>query len=75
MTLKDLKVGDRARITGFADFGSARRRKLLALGLTPGAVLAVARLAPLGDPMEVRVHGFTLAVRKSEAATLRVEKL
>ena len=75
MTLKDLKVGDRARITGFADVGSARRRKLLALGLTPGAAVAVARLAPLGDPMEVRVHGLTLAVRKSEAATLRVEKL
>ena len=75
MTLKDLRVGDHARITGFAHVGSARRRKLLALGLTPGAAITVARLAPLGDPMEVRLRGFTLAVRKSEAATLRVEKL
>lgn len=75
MTLKDLKVGDCARIIGFADVGSARRRKLLALGFTPGAAIAVGRLAPLGDPMEVRVRGFTLAVRMSEAATLRVEKL
>lgn len=75
MTLKDLKVGDRAKVTGFLEGGGAYRRKLLSMGLTPGAELAVTRVAPMGDPVEIRVRGFALSVRRDEAATLAVEKL
>ena len=75
MTLKDLKVGDRAKVTGFLERGGAYRRKLLSVGLTPGAELAVTRVAPMGDPVEIRVRGFSLSVRRDEAATLAVEKL
>ena len=75
MTLKDLKVGDRAKVTGFLERGGAYRRKLLSMGLTPGAELAVTRVAPMGDPVEIRVRGFSLSVRRDEAATLAVEKL
>ena len=79
MTLKDLQVGDRARVAGFLETGgaggSSYRRKLLSLGLTPGAELSVTRVAPMGDPVEIRVRGFALSVRRDEAATLSVEKL
>ncbi|HNQ03296.1 MAG TPA: FeoA family protein [Thiobacillaceae bacterium] len=75
MTLKDLKVGDRAKVTGFMEGGGTYRRKLLSMGLTPGAELAVTRLAPMGDPVEIRVRGFALSVRRAEAATLAVEVL
>lgn len=75
MTLGELQVGERARIVGFLDSGGAYRRKLLALGLTPGMELAVVRVAPLGDPVEVRVRGFALSLRRVEAATLCVERL
>jgi ferrous iron transport protein A len=79
MTLKDLRVGDRARIAGFFEGGagshSSYRRKLLSLGLTPGAELSVTRVAPMGDPVEIRVRGFALSLRRDEAATLSVEKL
>ena len=75
MTLKDLLVGDRARVAGFLEGGNAYRRKLLSLGLTPGAELSVTRVAPLGDPVEIRVRGFALSLRRDEAATLSVEKL
>jgi ferrous iron transport protein A len=75
MTLKDLQVGDRAKVAGFLEGGGAWRRKLLSMGLTPGAEISVTRVAPMGDPMEIRVRGFSLSVRREEAATLSVEKL
>ena len=75
MTLKDLQVGDRAKVTGFLEGGSAYRRKLLSMGLTPGAELSVTRVAPMGDPTEIRVRGFALSVRRDEAAAVSVEKL
>lgn len=75
MTLKELLVGDRAKVTGYLQSGGAYRRKLLSMGLTPGAELSVTRVAPMGDPVEIRVRGFSLSVRKDEAAALSVEKL
>ncbi len=79
MTLKDLQVGDRAKVAGFLESGgtggSSYRRKLLSMGLTPGAEISVTRVAPMGDPVEIRVRGFALSVRRDEAATLSVEKL
>jgi ferrous iron transport protein A len=79
MTLKDLQVGDRAKVAGFLESRRHRwrsyRRKLLSMGLTPGAEISVTRVAPMGDPVEIRVRGFSLSVRRDEAATLSVEKL
>jgi ferrous iron transport protein A len=56
--------------------GNSYRRKLLSFGLTPGAEISVTRLAPMGDPVEIRVRGFARCrVRRDEAAVLSVEKL
>ncbi len=74
-TISELKVGDRAKVAGFTETGRGYRRKLLTMGLTPGAEIAVARMAPMGDPVEIRVRGFSLSLRKEEAAALNVEKL
>ena len=74
LTLKDLAVGDTARVVGFGEGSKAYRRKLLSLGLTPGTKLAVTRWAPLGDPVEIKLRGFSLSLRKDEAASLIVEK-
>ncbi|TCJ15513.1 ferrous iron transport protein A [Parasulfuritortus cantonensis] len=75
MTLKDLQVGDRAKVAGFLENGGAYRRKLLSLGLTPGAEFSVTRVAPMGDPVEIRVRGFALSVRRDEAEAVSVEKI
>ena len=74
-TLNELLVGESARIVGFDGASPSYRRKLLSLGLTPGVILHVARVAPLGDPMEIRVRGFAMSLRKAEAAALLVEKV
>jgi ferrous iron transport protein A len=74
-TLQNLRPNDRARISGFAETGRAYRKKLLSMGLTPGAELTVKRIAPMGDPVEISVRGFSLSLRKAEADALLVEKL
>lgn len=73
MTFKVLRVGGRARVLGFTEGGKAYRRKLLSMGLTPGVEIAVIRVAPMGDPVEIRVRGFALSLRKDEAEALQVE--
>jgi ferrous iron transport protein A len=73
--LAELAVGDRGRIVGFAAGDREYRQRLLAMGLTPGTEFEVARLAPLGDPVEIRVRGFSVSLRKGEASVLRVERV
>jgi ferrous iron transport protein A len=75
ITLKEMSPGDRGRVQGFEEGGRAYRRKLLSMGLTPGAELQVVRVAPMGDPVEVRVRGTSLTLRKDEAAALQMERL
>ena len=75
MHLKMLSAGDRARIIGFDSAGKAYRKRLLAMGLTPGAEFTVTRFAPMGDPVEIKIRGFALTLRKDEAAVLLIEKL
>ncbi|MGD0959935.1 MAG: FeoA family protein [Methylomonas sp.] len=74
-SLKTLAVGDCGRIVGFDQNGGVYRKKLLAMGLTPGAEFSVTRFAPLGDPVEIKIRGFSLTLRKNEASVLLIDKL
>ena len=75
IALKDFRAGDRGRVQGYEEGGRAYRRKLLSMGLTPGVELEVVRVAPLGDPVELRVRGTSVSLRKDEAAALQVERI
>ena len=74
-SLKSLAVGDSGRIIGFDQTGSPYRKKLLARGLTPGTEFSVTRFAPMGDPVEIKIRGFALTLRKNEASVLLIDKL
>ena len=73
MYLKDLKPGSRGRILSHGKEHPEYRRRLLMLGATPGTAFEVVRIAPLGDPVEIRVRGSMISVRKDEAAFMQVE--
>jgi ferrous iron transport protein A len=75
MSLKNLNVGDLGKIVGFEQSGKAYRKRLLAMGLTPGTEFRITRFAPMGDPVEIKLRGFSLTLRKDEAAILLIEKL
>ncbi len=73
MKIKDLAVGQEVRVTGYAAAERAYLQKLLRMGLVKGTEFSVVRSAPLGDPVEIRLHGYSLTLRKSEAEALDVE--
>lgn len=71
--LAQLKIGERAVIDSFSDNKMALR--LLEMGCTPGEVVEVGYVAPLGDPIAILVAGYLLSIRKAEAATILVSLL
>ncbi len=73
--MKNLKVGDAVKVIGFEKSGRAYRKRLLAMGLTPGTLFSIKRFAPMGDPVEINLRGFSLTLRKNEADVLLIEKV
>ena len=73
MTLDKLPVGRSACIRAVGGEG-ALHDCLLEMGLIPGTVVQVSKLAPLGDPMEIFIQGYSLTVRKAEAAMISVRE-
>ena len=71
-TLAQLKVGASATVKDVSGDPQLQQR-LLEMGVLPGVTVQVVRFAPLGDPMEIKVMGYSLSLRKSEAACVSVE--
>lgn len=75
-TLFDLLTGQRARIVRIYPGGpQGIRQRLLDMGITKGEQIRVERHAPLGDPVEITVKGYYLALRMSEAKEIEVEEI
>ena len=73
MKLKDMTVGSSAKIIGYSNSDRHYRQKLLRMGLVKGEVFSITRRAPMGDPIEIKLSGFSLTLRKNEADALIVE--
>ena len=74
MTLKELKKGSSAVITKVGGDG-ALRQHFLDMGVIPGAEVTVVKLAPLGDPMELQIHGYELTLRLADAERIDIEPI
>lgn len=72
MTLDKLPLGQEAVITAVGGEGALRCR-LLDMGLIPKTRVRVEKVAPLGDPLELRVRGYSLSLRKEDAGKIEVE--
>lgn len=73
MKLSQLKQGQRARIEGFAS--SDLELKLMEMGCIPGEEVVVEQVAPLGDPISIRVAGYSLSLRLNEADQILLEPI
>lgn len=71
-TLNDVKPGETVSVTRLQGQGAVKRR-IMDMGITKGVTLAVRKVAPLGDPIELTVRGYELSIRKSEAENILVE--
>jgi DtxR family transcriptional regulator, Mn-dependent transcriptional regulator len=72
--LRDLKPGQKGKVLKVISRGDANKR-IVEMGITPGAVVEVERIAPLGDPIDVKVRGYHLSLRKEEAGKIEIEIL
>ncbi len=73
MTLKELKIGESGKIIAVGGQG-ALRQHFLDMGVVPGAEIKLMKLAPMGDPMEFRIHGYELTLRIADAEKIEIEK-
>ncbi len=71
-TLKDVKIGQSAKVVKLKGEGAVKRR-IMDMGITKGVEVFVRKVAPLGDPIEVTVRGYELSLRKADAEMIEVE--
>jgi len=74
LLLNQIKPGKKAEIISSKGIGAVHRR-LLDMGLVKGSIIEVRKIAPLGDPIEIRIRGYNLSLRKSEAEKIQVRRI
>lgn len=74
LKLSEIQIGNSARVT-FVGGSGPLRQHFLDMGLIPGTEITVQKLAPLGDPMELELHGYELSLRLADAAQIEVEPI
>ncbi len=71
-TLKDVAIGQTAMVKKLHGEGAVKRR-IMDMGITKGTEVFVRKVAPLGDPIELKVRGYELSIRKADAEQIEVE--
>ncbi len=71
-TLRDAKIGDTVKVVKLHGEGAIKRR-IMDMGITKGVEIYVRKVAPLGDPVEVKVRDYELSLRKADAEMIEVE--
>lgn len=73
MTLTNLPIGTSAKVVS-VNGNNAITKRLMEMGVVPGVSVRIVKSAPFGDPIEIRVRGYSLAMRKSEADKIEVSE-
>ncbi len=74
MTLKNLQIGKSGKVISVGGEG-ALRRHLLGMGITPNTIITVRKVAPLGDPIELKLRGYILTLRLEDAEKIEIEEV
>ncbi len=70
-SINDMKIGEQGTVVSLGCSGALRRR-IIDMGITPGAHVVLRKAAPRGDPLELNVRGYELSIRRSEAREILV---
>ncbi len=70
-TVHDMQIGEKGVVLSLGCSGALRRR-IIDMGITPGAIVIMRKAAPMGDPLEINVRGYELSIRRSEAREIRI---
>jgi ferrous iron transport protein A len=75
MKITEVNVGQTVKIIGYSKSDKSYRHKLLTMGLIKGEQFTLTRKAPMGDPVEIKLRGFNLTLRKDEAESMELEPI
>ncbi len=75
MNLSELEIGKDAVIESVDCSEISLRKHILDMGLTPGTEISLIKIAPMGDPMEIRVRGYELTLRKDDASYIKIKNI
>ncbi len=75
MNLSDLNPGEKGRIIKLESTIGPMKRRLMDMGVIPGELFRVEKVAPMGDPIEIRIKGYSLTLRKGETRGIEIEVL
>lgn len=73
MTIDDLQIGQSGTVTHVGGEGALRLR-FLDMGLIPGTEICLQKVAPMGDPIQIRLRGYELTIRREDARMIRIEE-
>ena len=71
-TLKDAKVGETVKVSRLNGTGPTKRR-IMDMGITKGTPIFIRKVAPLGDPIEIKIRGYELSIRKEDAEIIEIQ--
>ena len=71
--LSDLKVGQKAKVLKLNETNKVIRRHLLDMGITRGTIVTVKKIAPMGDPIDIKLRDYELCLRKADLSQIEVE--
>ncbi len=71
MLLSELEIGSQAKVVSVSGDDAVSKR-LMEMGVVPGVVVRIVKTAPFGDPIQIRLRGYSLAIRRNEADTIEV---
>ncbi|MBP3323508.1 MAG: ferrous iron transport protein A [Clostridia bacterium] len=71
-TLKDAKIGSTVKVSKIDGEGPVRRR-IMDMGITKNVEIYIRKVAPLGDPIEIKVRGYELSIRKADAEMINID--
>ena len=74
LTVAGLEIGERGAVVSVSGRGAVKRR-IMDMGMVPGAVVEIIQVAPLGDPIEIKLKGYRLALRCEEASRVQIRLL
>ncbi len=70
-TLNDARIGETVKVVKLHGEGALKRR-IMDMGITKGTDIVIRKVAPLGDPLEIKVRGYELSLRKADAANIEI---
>jgi Fe2+ transport system protein FeoA len=73
-SLEQLSIGEQARVCSLR-LNPEQSQRLLEMGLLPGTTIEIVRFAPMGDPIDLKIRGYHLSIRKEDAKGILVERL